>query len=387
MMPYRSIVTWQPVLTDHMAWTLEALAAQADARLTHVVAVREDVIRRKQGWARTSREVVVLPGRGWLGFVRQRLASERDALHIFGSPFTEARVMFAFFLALWSGRTVCLVSEPYSPSAVGYLDDARGAMARFRAVLRPWLYRAYGLLMRRHLRVVFAISPLAVRQFAAIGVQPQRIVPFGYFVPSAVARTEVAPEIESAAPVGLALVFVGSLIERKGLLPLIDAVKALSARNVRVRLDVFGSGDPGRYPFDGTIVRYRGTVPFGQAQAVIAGYDALVLPSLHDGWGVVVNEALQAGVPVVCSNAVGAGAMLRKWRCGRVYEQLGEDSLEAALEALALDRRGLAEMRENARLIQPVLRPDFAAAFMWNALLEAAAPGKRPGCPWYDRDA
>jgi glycosyltransferase involved in cell wall biosynthesis len=32
-----------------------------------------------------------------------------------------------------------------------------------------------------------------------------------------------------------------------------------------------------------------------------------VLPSRYDGWGVVVNQALGAGLPVVCSDTVGAG--------------------------------------------------------------------------------
>jgi glycosyltransferase involved in cell wall biosynthesis len=295
--------------------------------------------------------------------------------------------MFAFFLALWSGRSVCLVSEPYSPRSVGYLDDGRGTTARLRAALRPWLYQAYGLLMRARVRLVFAISPLAVQQFTAIGVPPERIVPFGYFVPEAVAEVGAGGERAHVDTSELAIVFVGSLIERKGLLPLINAVRALRARSVSVRLDVFGAGEPGRYPFDGAAVRYLGTIPFGRSQAVIAGYDVLALPSLHDGWGVVVNEALQAGVPVVCSSEVGAGAMVEKWRCGQVFGHRGGDSLQTVLESLARDRRSLAEMRVNAGALRPILAPDFAAGFMWNALLEPCAPRRRPTCPWYDRDA
>jgi glycosyltransferase involved in cell wall biosynthesis len=38
--------------------------------------------------------------------------------------------------------------------------------------------------------------------------------------------------------------------------------------------------------------------------------DIFVLPSLHDGWGVVVNQALAAGLPIVCSSSVGAAVDL-----------------------------------------------------------------------------
>jgi glycosyltransferase involved in cell wall biosynthesis len=35
--------------------------------------------------------------------------------------------------------------------------------------------------------------------------------------------------------------------------------------------------------------------------------DVFVLPSRYDGWGVVVNQALGAGLPIICSDRVGAG--------------------------------------------------------------------------------
>ena len=35
--------------------------------------------------------------------------------------------------------------------------------------------------------------------------------------------------------------------------------------------------------------------------------DVFVLPSRHDGWGVVVNQALAAGLPIITTDAVGAG--------------------------------------------------------------------------------
>ncbi|MBF2000022.1 MAG: glycosyltransferase family 4 protein [Synechococcales cyanobacterium M58_A2018_015] len=38
--------------------------------------------------------------------------------------------------------------------------------------------------------------------------------------------------------------------------------------------------------------------------------DLFVLPSRYDGWGVVVNQALGAGLPIICSDAVGAAADL-----------------------------------------------------------------------------
>lgn len=47
--------------------------------------------------------------------------------------------------------------------------------------------------------------------------------------------------------------------------------------------------------------------------------DILVLPSIYDGWGAVVNEALQAGLYVVCSDACGAADLLNDEKLGKVF--------------------------------------------------------------------
>jgi len=53
-------------------------------------------------------------------------------------------------------------------------------------------------------------------------------------------------------------------------------------------------------------VRYEGFQPPEKLPEYFAQADVFVLPSRHDGWGVVVNQALGAGLPLLCSDAVGA---------------------------------------------------------------------------------
>lgn len=62
-------------------------------------------------------------------------------------------------------------------------------------------------------------------------------------------------------------------------------------------------------------IEYCGTMENKQVQSFIANCDILVLPSVYDGWGAVVNEALIQGTPVVCSEDCGASTLLKdKWR-------------------------------------------------------------------------
>jgi glycosyltransferase involved in cell wall biosynthesis len=64
---------------------------------------------------------------------------------------------------------------------------------------------------------------------------------------------------------------------------------------------------------------------------VFANADAFVLPSRHDGWGVVVNEALGAGLPIIVSDRVGARDLVTDGRNGLITRAGDIGSLASAL--------------------------------------------------------
>lgn len=60
--------------------------------------------------------------------------------------------------------------------------------------------------------------------------------------------------------------------------------------------------------------------------------DILILPSIHDGWGAVVNEALQTGMYVICSNTCGAADLLKDERIGKVFHVNNEQQLSEIMQ-------------------------------------------------------
>ena len=376
------IVAWQPVLTDHQAYTLEALGNSADADL-QTVAVRHDLAERvQQGWqplGLAKLQPKILSRTGWIGEIAGLLRSRSDAIHLFCAPFGDVRIILALLAALAWRKTVYVVSEPYSPLATGYLDDGRRYIAVFKAKLRPLVYRVFGLALRGRVKGVFAISPLANLQYREIGVSGRVIFPFGYFVPAPDDALPAPPPAEVEAG-GVKLCFVGSLILRKGVHKLVRAAHSAVAAGADLAVDVYGAGDPSNYEFDGSSVSYCGMIPFGTASAVMAGYHALVVPSEHDGWGVVINEALAAGVPVIASKAVGASAMVEKFGCGIVYDPQDPNALREALMLIASRPEQLAKFRSAAQALKPLLSPEVAGQYMNDAIFGEAVPP----CPWYD---
>jgi glycosyltransferase involved in cell wall biosynthesis len=146
------------------------------------------------------------------------------------------------------------------------------------------------------------------------------------------------------APEELVVGFFGKLIPKKNPLLLAEAASLLGRR---VRLLFVGSGilEPelrrvaARLGERGVTTTFAGFVNQSAIATYYAATDILVLPSRRMGetWGLVVNEALQAGCSVALSDAVGCVAEFGTLRHCRVFPENDAQALASALSSLADD--------------------------------------------------
>lgn len=110
---------------------------------------------------------------------------------------------------------------------------------------------------------------------------------------------------------GVRFLFSGSLIERKGVDLLAGAFRRLAAEAPGVRLRFLGDG-PLRPELERELAALAGRVEFlgfkdwTELPEVYAASDVLCAPSRHDGWGMIVPEALASGLPVIGTTRTGA---------------------------------------------------------------------------------
>ena len=166
------------------------------------------------------------------------------------------------------------------------------------------------------------------------------------------------------------LVFVGQLTQRKGLdrfLPSLDEwARAHPTR--ALTLSIAGSGPQAAAlessPSPPNLeIRLVGEVEPSALPDLYAGADALVFPTLADEWGLVVNEALAAGVPVLGSiHSQAVVELCDEGATGWLFDPEDPTSARAAIErALATNDDELARMRELARARVRALTPEWAA--------------------------
>jgi glycosyltransferase involved in cell wall biosynthesis len=145
-----------------------------------------------------------------------------------------------------------------------------------------------------------------------------------------------------------AFLYVGRLTEEKGL----DYLLRASARVVVPHQIVIAGRGPLREVLEAHAaslgiadrVRFAGQVDQAELPALFRVCDALVLPSvttrrMREPWGLVVNEAMNCGLPVIATDAVGAaaGGLVVGDETGIVVPERDPAALAHALESLATD--------------------------------------------------
>lgn len=147
------------------------------------------------------------------------------------------------------------------------------------------------------------------------------------------------------------LLYIGRLVPRKGVAL---ALRAFARSRLAGWMEFVVAGDgPERTRLEAEApegVRFVGDVDRDRLRDLLAHACALVVPSEHEVWGLVVNEAAAAGVPSVVSDGVGAARdFVVDERSGLVVPAGDVVALTAAFDRLAADPELARRLGQGAR--------------------------------------
>lgn len=336
-----TIIFWQPIASPHQEAFLEAVAERfAAAHGVEVILGVERELpseRSAQGWREAShKQLKVVDVSIPANHAALTAHATAASLHVFSGFFSHPLVWAGFRrLAPTPARLAIFSEAPEQPWQTGWVKRLRG-----RVLAARWA---------RRFAFVLAIGGVGCEFFSRIGFPKEKIVPFGYYldVPQlAIASSRPADGI-------VRLVSAGQLIHRKGIDLLLRACGDLPTTGWR--LDCYGDG-PERPRLEQTVrtlqladrVAFHGVVSNDGVRAALAEADCAVLPSRFDGWGMLVNESLAAGTPVICTAACGAAVLMSSARLGSVVQRDSPAALSAALaHAIA---RGRSHSQDRAAI-------------------------------------
>jgi len=146
------------------------------------------------------------------------------------------------------------------------------------------------------------------------------------------------------------IVFVGQLIQRKGLFYLFEALKKLNNPNINLTITGRGYVDDlllKEYSFLRNIKIYNNITKF-ELRDLLSGSDLFVFPSLIEGFGHVILEAMSCGLPVICTpNTAGKDLFITENE-GFIVPIRDIDALVNKIEWSYSNRKFLKEMGEQA---------------------------------------
>ena len=146
------------------------------------------------------------------------------------------------------------------------------------------------------------------------------------------------------------IIFIGNISIQKGLHYLIEAFKKFKHPNKRLHIVGSQTNDKDFFKknllMDDVIV--YGHLKQENLNKIINQCHVCVLPSVQDGFGLVVSQAGAAGCPSIVSNNAGASDIVKKNRSGFSVKARNADSISEKLQLLADDKNLLSEISQNA---------------------------------------
>ncbi len=195
----------------------------------------------------------------------------------------------------------------------------------------------------------FRLLPIGVhaqRDFVRLGIAPEKMTTWGYFVAPSRRNRSSRPAAARAGGRALRILWVGRLLALKRIDTLLKA-SAAAAKRIPLELTVVGDG-PERPRLEKMAQRlfarhteslhFEHSVSITRVRELMAENDVYVLSSnAYEGWGAVVSEALEEGMSVLGTREAGSCATIlpreRLFRCGdaQALAQLLTDEYAGAL--------------------------------------------------------
>lgn len=373
------LVFWQNCLSPHQIPYIVKLAG--DPRVDKVVFVTDKTVsdeRKKMGWGedffpglRETTEVYIDPSIQTIDFL---LASRtEDSVHLFSGIRGFAFVFSVLKRSLrYRLKRGIIVEQPNT-----FFHGIENA--------KPlWLHKLrYVLQDKRYISsidYVFAMGSTAVSFFQSLN-RRWRVFPFAYCTDSndSMRAVDVSDKLR--------ICFVGGLESRKNVMLLLQAASQIG-NIMGGEINLYGDG-PERQNLKLFVssanlknVTFCGMKKREEVSACMSGNDLLVLPSFHDGWGAVVNEALHQGLYVLCSDHCGAKDLLWDDRVGKVFRSGDVDELAACILSCAKNKDIVVRDRSyRQEWAQKHIGGEAIAKYMEDCLTGLNSPA-----PWHSLD-
>lgn len=373
------IVFWQLMPSHHQSGVMRHLADTWNKQVHAVFDMKMLPEREKLGWQ--------IPNLGTIDkhfleneniprkFVQDFITEHREAIHIL-SGFRGCR---SVDLA-WR----YLKKHPKSHLAV---IAERPNMLTWKSHFKKLWYKYFIEKYKLRFKAILSMGTLGVEWFRGIGCPDDILFPYMYQYDGM--TTKQNSRKAEICRNNVKFIYAGQFIKRKGCDLLLQATRMLSPKGWS--LDLVGEGyELGDY-IDTFInshklpIRYIGKWDSGKVVSHLREYDVCIVPSRHDGWGMVVNEAIEAGLGVIVSDRTGSCDLVEASGAGLVVPADNPPALSEAMQSVLVNPELTSLWRKRAIHFSPRICASSIGSYLRDVLAYSflGSDIKKPKAPWF----
>lgn len=247
------------------------------------------------------------------------------------------------------------------------------------------MYRYYAFRYSDKIGVFLTMGQKGVDIYGELGFKKNLLYPFMYN--PLVKKSSNNNEILNKSNL-IKILYVGRFSATfKGVDVLIEAVQSIDKENWQLDF-VGGYGDLKEKVIDFAMsnehVQYKGTWKSDEVISRMSGYDICIIPSKYDGWNLIANEAINAGIGVIITNQATSDELIRASGAGIVIPANNVKALIEAMNLVIMRPELLLEFKKNARSYAPKISSqvvgDYFIDIMDHTFYQQL--NERPKCPW-----
>lgn len=318
--------------------------------LSHAIRFRPSLVRNGGGADRTlvlGAQPIVVHGEALVaGWTHRAALHEWDAAWAVNSRYASALYAASVPYIVWEATTARDELSAISLRGVRRNGNGSGMGAFVHRTLLPIGERLEGAIYRRAAVLTAMSEYTRAAMIARHGLDPQRIEVLAHppglaFLAALDERSRTSTLADPGAPQSPRLLFVGRVTDpRKNATLLLDAYQKLKHYIPAATLTIVGPYTESwrrslGIDLDALGVRLTGRVSVGELAEACLSHHLLIVPSVQEGFGIVVAEALHAGLPVVSTRCGGPEAVLNASGAGVVVDHTSESIVSGALAVLA----------------------------------------------------
>lgn len=283
-------------------------------------------------------------------------------IHIFNGIYLYKKLRTALDKAIDMGLNIGIISEaPHNP----YNGLLRPLKSFYTNLITPYRVKSRA----SKCKFVLSASGNEVKKFIKLGWKQDQIFPFGYFPDSKLLETEkIFHEPYN-------LLSTGYLTKNKGHKLLIKALAEVKKVGIKFNCIITGYG-----PEYNKLIRlteklalqneinFVGTVPDEELDKLKQETHLFIAPGYEEPWGIRINEAILAGIPVISSDKIGACELIKIGDTGTTFSSGNYKDLAGKIIELLSNVNLLKQKHINSMNYRKIILPNAAANYMLDVI-------------------